>query len=88
MELIGVVLPVFIGAINKKIADTYLRFLVSAFVCALVGIGVNYLNTEFKFVNLREGFESVSATILVVFGLAQLTYKGVWENPTVQKTIK
>lgn len=88
MELIGLLLPVLIDLINRKIADTDIRFWVSVAVCAVVGLLVSFLETGFVFASNMEAFQSVTASIMIVFGLAQLAYKGLWEKSTVRERLE
>lgn len=87
MELLGILLPIVIDLFNRKIADSDLRFWVSVFICALVGTGLNFLETQFVFASAKLAFDSLSSSILVVFGLAQLSYKGLWENSKVRNVL-
>lgn len=88
MELIGFLLPPLIDLINRKIVSSDARFWVSVIVCALVGAGINYIDTGFAFESLRAGFDSLSASILVVFGIAQLVYGAVYNDSRLQSSIR
>lgn len=85
MEFLGIFLPVLIDLVNRRFQDTELRFWVSFLICSLVGIFLNWLQTAFSFVTPMEGFESITASILSVFALAQLSYKAVWEKAPVRE---
>lgn len=88
MELIGLLLPALIDLVNRKIVDSDLRFWVSVAICSVVGLGINFLTTGFQFVDAMAGFQSLTASIMSVFGLAQLAYKGLWEKSQVRQTLK
>lgn len=88
MELIAFLLPPLIDLINRRVVSPDVRFWVSVFVCALVGAGLNYLDTQFAFETLRVGFESLSQSILVVFGIAQLVYGAVYDESRLQTSIR
>lgn len=85
MELIGILLPLGIDLVNRKIKDSDVRFWVSVAICAVVGILINWLQTSFAFANPMAAFDSVSKSILAVFGLAQISYKAVWENAPIRE---
>ena len=80
MELIGLLLPILIDLINRKINDSDLRFWVSVGICAIVGIFLNWIATSFSFTSAMEAFNSLTSSVMEVFGLAQLSYKALWEN--------
>lgn len=88
MELIGLLLPALIDLINRKIADSDARFWVSVVICGIVGAFVNWLATGFNFVDAMAGFQSLTASIMAIFGLAQLSYKAVWEKSGVRSALK
>lgn len=88
MELIAFLLPPLIDLINRRVANSDARFWVSVLVCALVGAGINYIDTQFFFATPRMAFESLSESVLVVFGIAQLVYRGVYEGSSLEKTIQ
>lgn len=88
MELLGLLLPAVIDLINRKISSSDIRFWVSVLVCVLVGGFVNYVDTQFQFITLRDGFDSVTATIMIVFGWSQLSYKAIYQDSAMEKAIK
>lgn len=83
MELLGMLLPVLIDLINRKIADSDVRFWVSVGICAAVGAFLNFLETSFAFPDLKAAFSSVAGSIGVVFTMAQVSYKGIWSNTSI-----
>lgn len=87
MEFLALLLPVLIDLVNRKVADTDFRFWISVLICAVAGVGLNYLQTSFSFATPLEGFESLTQSIMVVFGLAQLSYKGFWENSKMRENL-
>lgn len=89
MELVGILLPPLVDLINRKVGNSDARFWVSVSVCILVGIVVNFIQGDgFHFKTILEGVEAVSKTILIIFGIAQLVYKGVYEDSRLQKDIR
>lgn len=91
MNLIGFLLPPLIDLVNRKIVDQDLRFWFSVFVCSLVGVGVNYIESNgfagYSDLTLMEVAESLSASAMVMFGVAQLGYKAIWEKSTVREDL-
>lgn len=88
MEFIALLLPVLIDFINRKVADSDLRLAVSVFVCVIFGTLVNYLETNFAFVSPMIAFESITTSIMMVFGLAQLSFKTIWEKTDAHRKLK
>lgn len=84
MELLGIILPAFIDVLNRKVSDSDKRFWISVVVCSMVGIFINYIDTSFAFENARVAFDSLSASVLATFGIAQISYKALWENSTIR----
>lgn len=82
-NFIGFILPAVIDLLNRKITDTDIRFWVAAVFCALVGVGVNYVANG----NHLGTLDSIFTSIMMIFGEAQLSYKGIWENSKVRSTI-
>jgi len=86
MEIIkffGFLLPPFIDLINRKIKDSDARFWISAAFCSIVGVAISFI--EFG------GWAPIGDiinTIFVVFGMAQLGYKGVYEESKIQTAIR
>lgn len=84
-QYLGILLPAVIDLINRKISNTDIRFWVSFAFCSVVGVLLNYYITD------GTGFTTVDsaiADIFVTFGLAQFSYKGLWENSKVRNTLQ
>ncbi len=77
IQLIGFLLPPLIDTINRYIKSSYARFWVSVIVCAVIGTILDILSHN-GLTGVTQ--ESIAQSILMVFGSAQLSYKGVWEN--------
>lgn len=89
MELFGLLLPILIDFINRKFANSSdARLFVSVVICALAGVFLNWLDTSFAFATPKIAFESISSSIMIVFGLAQLSFKAVWEKTEIHKELK
>jgi apolipoprotein N-acyltransferase len=88
MEFLGLLLPPLIDLINRKIADSDARLWISVLICSLVGAGLNWLETQFIFATPMAAFDSITASILIVFGLAQLSFKAVWEKTSMHKELR
>lgn len=85
MEFLGFLLPPVIDLINRKVGDSDKRFWLSVLVCSLVGIGLYWLETGFVAETRMAIFEGLTKAILAVFGMAQISYKAVWENSPVRE---
>lgn len=85
MQLISFVLPALITFINKKVSNTDNRFWVSVIVCSVFGIFLNYVSTQFHFDNPQMAFNSVTESIMVTFGIAQISYNTVFKEESVLK---
>jgi hypothetical protein len=82
LSLIGFLLPPLIDVVNNKISNGSARFWVSVLICGLVGTLIEFVLTG------GLTFEGVSTQILLTFGMAQLTYNGLWKGSTPDKTLK
>lgn len=81
-NLIGILLPALIDSINSRIVESKARFWVSVAVCAVVAVIV-----EFLMQGHISGPEQVATDILAMFGVAQITYKAVWEKNPVRDSM-
>lgn len=88
MEFIALLLPILIDYINRKVSNSDTRLWVSVAVCAVVGIGINFLQTSFAFATPLFGFESITSSIMVIFGLAQLSFHAVWSKTTQHEEMR
>lgn len=91
IELLGLLLPPLIDLITyltNKIPDVFLgsqaRFWLSLTVCALLGLGINYLSHGNNFGDQN----SIAMSILAVFGASQVSYKAVWEKTQAHLNLK
>lgn len=81
LNLIGFLLPAMIDLINRRIKDTDIRFWVSVLICVLVGSVLGTLESNgFEGLSLTEVAELLAVKSMAMFGMAQLSYKKVWEN--------
>lgn len=90
LQLIGILLPALIDVINKKVDNSYARFWVSVGVCSIVGLLVNFIDTNGwnSYILPKHYAEGISESILQVFGIAQLVYKAVYDGSPLQDKIK
>lgn len=88
--LIGLVLPVLIDLLNGKVSDTKWRFLISVLVCAIVGIGVNYVQTNgfSGYILPMDYVEGISKDILAMIGLANITYQGGYKDTEFHEAVR
>lgn len=89
MGIIALVLPVLIALVNKKIADSIIRFLISFLVCSIVGTVMNFIaqNGSYTGMSLQDIADSISNSILVLTALTNISYQLVWDNPAVGKLL-
>lgn len=83
MQIVGIFLPPVIDLINKHIPHPQYRFWVSFLFCTVVGAIVYYFSYPEMYT-----FEGVGLSITSVFGLAQLSYKGVYEKSVLQDRLR
>jgi hypothetical protein len=85
-NLIGLLLPPLIDMVNRRITDRDLRFWVSVIICAGVGVGMTAVLTSlWAGLTVQEAVEVTSINIMSIYGLAQLSYGGVWKYSGVRK---
>jgi hypothetical protein len=89
LKLIAIVLPILIDLINRKVKDTDARFWISAGVCMIFGIVINFIETNgFSGIpTVLDLVNGISNSVIIVFGLAQLSYKAIWEQSDIRKDI-
>ena len=89
MEFLALLLPILVDFINRKFANSSdARLFVSLIVCGIFGLFINWINTQFVFATPLDAFNSITASIMVAFGLAQLSFKAAWEKTEVHKDLK
>lgn len=81
-NLIAFLLPAIIDLINRKIIDTDLRFWISVLVCVLVGTLMDYLVGGFSTIEIW------AEQVLIIFGIAQLSYGAIYKNSGLQKMLR
>jgi len=84
MKFIAIILPALIDTINRRITDSDARFWVSVLVCSIFGIGFELLENGFVYV----GYDPFVDSILLMFGIAQIVYKGIYEDSKIQNAIR
>lgn len=87
MEFIGILLPPIIDLVNRYIKDNAYRFLVAVLWCVLFGIALNWIETGFVFVDRVTAYQSLSKSILAVFGASQLSYTALYSGSRLQGLI-
>lgn len=78
-NLVGFALPLVIDFINKRVADSKLRFVVSVLVCLVTGV-------LFHLDKLHKP-EDLLVNSAIIFAEAQLIYKLYWEKSTPREKI-
>ena len=69
---IGLILPGVIDLINKRVADSRLRFWISLAVCVVVGTAVNFQEISEPGMLLGD--------ISIVFATSQIVYNTYWKK--------
>ncbi len=88
INLIGFLLPALIDLFNRRIKDTDTRFWISVWVCIGVGSCLATLETNgFKGLSIQDISELISVRSMAMFGMAQITYKQVWENSSLRDSM-
>ncbi len=82
LDLVGFLLPPVIDLINRKIDNSDIRFWMSVLICALVGVLITWAAGNIGDIN------AVINSIFVVFGLAQISYKAVYESSRLQTKVR
>jgi len=81
-NLIAFLLPAIIDLINRKIVDTDLRFWISLTVCVLFATIMDYVLGGFS------GVEAWAEQVLIIFGIAQLSYGAIYKKSGLQKMLR
>ena len=82
IELLGLLLPPLIDVINAKITNSGARFWISVIVCTVIGTTLHFVQN-----NGIASQDELAKSIMFVFGAAQLSYKGFYEESSVRKSI-
>lgn len=80
LGLIGFILPAVIDLINRKIADSDIRFWVSMMFCIVTGTIVYFVTTGGTFT----GIDDLADQILIIIGQAQLSYQALWSDSNLR----
>jgi hypothetical protein len=82
-SLVGLILPPFIDFINKNIANSKVRFVVSLVVCSFVALALEFMNGTLKYANGQEILQSIA----LIFTSSQVIYKLYWEKSTMREVV-
>jgi hypothetical protein len=92
IQLVGLLLPPLIDLINRKFTSKDTRFWVSVLVCFVTGTALTMIETNgfelFNGLSWLEVADAISQSSIMVFGLAQLSYKGFYEDSELQTSIR
>lgn len=86
-KYLALLLPVFFDLLVSKFEDSRVKFLVTFFLCTVIGAGLSYLETNFVFMNAKMIAESIVETTLMVFGLTQISYNLGYKDSSIRKTM-
>lgn len=89
MFLVGFFLPAIIGLITRYIHDQDGRFWASAIVCALMGIGINFVehNGIYTGLTMLQIVDDMGKSIAAMIGIVKLSYELVWNNKAVSMLV-
>jgi hypothetical protein len=79
-SLIGFILPPFIDLVNKYIANSNIRFVISLVLCLIVGGVAKAMSGQLDFSNVPAILTSAG----VIFAEAQITYKLYWKDASLR----
>jgi len=79
-KLIGLLLPALIDIVNSKIQNEKVRFWVSVFICFLIATAMDLL------LGKKMTPDSLAIDVMALFGIAQISYKAIWENSDVRNS--
>ena len=92
MSFLGIFLPPVIDLINRKVASSDTRFIVSVIVCALFGTLTNFIDSngwnEYAGWSYAQVAEAVITSWMTVVGTTQLAYKAAYEGSKLQEKIR
>lgn len=93
LNLIGFLLPPLIDFVNKEIDNRDARFWTSVFICITFGLVVNFIESNgfstYNEMSLVKFVEGLSLSAMAMFGIAQLTYRGIgYKDSNLQNTIR
>jgi hypothetical protein len=88
LNLLGLLLPPLIDLINRRIKDSDARFWISVGICAVVGTLITLVSSNlFAGLSISGAVEVTAMNIISVFGMAQLSYGGVWKSSEARKKL-
>lgn len=87
MEFVGLLMPMVIDVINTEVSNAKARFWVAFGLCTVVGVLINWMQTSFSYPTPMDAFEGITASVMVVFGLSQISFKAGYQNSTLRKTL-
>lgn len=76
--LIGAFLPPIIDLINKNIAHSRIRFLISLLISILIGVAVSYNELS---------IDNILGSAAIVFAAANTTYKTYWNTSSIRANL-
>lgn len=80
MEFLGIFMPLIVDTIGRNVTNSEKRLWLSFIVCSVAGVLFNWVNTQFMFESPVVAFDSITKSIMMVFGLAQISFKAYWEK--------
>lgn len=83
--LVGFFLPAIIGLITRYIKDPDGRFWASSFICAMIGIFLNFVehNGSYAGLTMMEITDDMGKSVAAMIGIVKLSYELVWNNKSM-----
>lgn len=85
MFLVGFFMPALIGLVTRYIKDPDGRFWASAFICAVIGMSVNFVehNGVYNGLTMMQIIDDMGKSIAAMIGIVKLSYELVWNNKSM-----
>lgn len=90
LKLIGILLPFITDVINRRFANSDVRFAVSMAVCAVAGIGVCAIESSgFQgFLTINDTANAISEDILSMVAISQIMYHQGYEDSSIHYLLR
>lgn len=77
--VVGAVLPPFIDLINKRVANSTIRYIFSLLICLIIGVAASWQDLN---------WQDVLTSGALVFASAQTVYKTYYKDSKLQATLR
>ncbi len=86
LSLVGLILPPFIDFINKNIANSKVKFVISLLVSLVVAVAVKFYEGKLT-LDALGNVPALLTTAGVIFAEAQVVYKLLYHNSALERKI-